>query len=105
MTLKNTIEINPDNKQIRDAVSKMNAWGKSGTPFFFIFDYALKQPQVFTFDEAAKKKIFFEINGVKNFPKNNNLFFEKKFTDKIFFKKNPEAFEMYEKKIKKYFAV
>lgn len=104
MTLKNTIEINPDNKQIRDAVSKMNAWGKSGTPFFFIFDYALKQPQVFTFDEAAKKKIFFEINGVKNFPKNNNLFFEKKFTDKIFFKKNPEAFEMYEKKNQKIFC-
>ena len=127
---KNKFLLNLKNNKTLLAIEKMNALGQSGTPFVFIIDYALKQPQVLSFEAAAEKNIFFEMNGVQNFflhtkkkisknifpeknsqnvfeKKNENILkniFKKKFTEKIFFEKNPETFDVYEKKIKKIIA-
>ena len=41
------------------AIDKMNALGKIGKPFFFIFDFDLKKIIIHTLDELEGKNIFF----------------------------------------------
>ena len=87
------------------AIKKINALGNAGMPFIFIFDFNLKKPVVLTPEEAAEKNIFFDINGKKNYfydsEKNNLKKNKKKSEQKIIFNKNPETFEVYEKKFDK----
>ena len=96
-----------NNKNIKliAAIKKINLLGYAGTPFIFIFDFNLKKPVVLTPEEAAQKNIFFDINGVKNYlystEKINFQDYKKKSDRKIVFKKNPETFEVYEKKFDK----
>ncbi len=78
------------------AIDKMNALGKIGKPFFFIFDFELKKIIVHTLDELEGKNIFFEIRDryTKNAPTEKNL-------PHFFLKKYPEVFEVYQQKFQK----
>ena len=73
----------------KEAAEQMNLYGKKGIPFVFIIDFECKKPLVFKLDEAYKKNILFEINGLKNFesPKIN--------TKKLQFTKSPINYSEY----------
>jgi len=46
---------------------RMNELGKQGKAFFFLFDFELQKPIVYTKSELKKAGIWFDINGKKNF--------------------------------------
>ncbi len=46
---------------------RMNELGKQGEAFFFLFDFEMNKPIVYTKGELKKAGIWFEINGKKNF--------------------------------------
>ncbi len=49
------------------AIEKMNFYGKSGIPFFFIIDFEMEKPVVLPLDEIDNDKIIFDMNGIRNF--------------------------------------
>ena len=56
-------------------IEKVNQLALAGTPFFFLIDFEKKKPLVYSFEEAAKKNILFDIRGFRNYslpkPKSN----------------------------------
>jgi para-aminobenzoate synthetase component 1 len=47
-------------------IQKMNNLGQKGIPFLFIIDYEMNNPIIYTFEDAAKKGIYFSVNGLRN---------------------------------------
>ena len=50
-------------------IGKVNQLALAGTPFFFIIDFEKKKPLVYSFEEAAKENILFDIRGLCNYSK------------------------------------
>lgn len=50
----------------RNFAEKLNAWGKSKTPFVFLVDYRIEKPLAWTLDDAALREMYFDLNGFKN---------------------------------------
>jgi len=44
----------------------MNFYGKKKIPFFFLIDFEMQKPEVWTLDEMKKSGICFDFNGIKN---------------------------------------
>ncbi len=47
--------------------ARMSAFASSGIPFFFLIDFEMQKPLIYTLKEAANLGFKFEINGFKNF--------------------------------------
>lgn len=73
------------------AILKMNKMGKQKSPFFFIIDYEIENCFVESPDEAFKKNILFNFEGISNYP---HLLDSPK---KIKIDKSPIAFAIYRK--------
>lgn len=80
------------------AIEKMNRLGKERSPFFFMIDYAMEQPVVFDLGELGGQKIFFDINGIRNYSYKQ---FEKK---KVQLTKSPVSFEKWKESYNKAIA-
>lgn len=50
----------------RNFAEKLNAWGKSKTPFVFLVDYRFEKPLAWTLDDVDPNEIRFDLNGFKN---------------------------------------
>jgi para-aminobenzoate synthetase component 1 len=48
-------------------VTKMNGLGQRKVPFLFMVDYEMNNPIILPLDEAAKREVFFSVNGMRNF--------------------------------------
>ncbi len=48
------------------AAEKMNAFGKSRTPFLFVIDFLMQHPLIMPLDQLESDDILFNINGVTN---------------------------------------
>ena len=53
--------------KLSNFIRKMNEMGQNRSPFLFIIDYEMNNPEIFPITEAAKSEIFFEINGKRNY--------------------------------------
>ncbi len=51
---------------------QLNLWGSQSIPFFFILDFELKKPILFTLD-AIPEGIFFDIGVLRHYPMPNDL--------------------------------
>ncbi len=74
-------------------IDKLNAWGKSQTPFVFIIDFEEEMPLAFRVDEIDSKKILFDLNGFTNADHRSYR--------RPDIKKFPISFEYYETRFKK----
>ena len=74
---------------LNNFIKEMNNLGKNGTPFLFIIDYEMNNPEIFTFSEAAKSKVFFLVKGLRNFK--DEIFDERP----LHFVKNPVDYLAY----------
>lgn len=54
-------------KNLENLVIEMNRLGHKGIPFLFIIDYEMNNPIILTLQEAAKRGIFYSVNGLCNF--------------------------------------
>ena len=70
-------------------IKKMNRLGENHVPFFFMIDFEMNHPEIYQLDEIDPKEILFDINGVKNYPK--NLTTQKE----IIFEKMPVDYQVY----------
>ena len=80
---------------LKNFIKEMNNFGKNGIPFLFIIDYEMINPEIFTFSEAAKSKVFFSVKGLRNFK--DEIFDEKP----LHFVKNPVDYAAYHTAFKK----
>lgn len=65
------------NKKLVQAISKMNEYGKERKPFFFIFDFELENPSVYSLDELFGENIFFKINDSQPIKCDKNVHLKK----------------------------
>ena len=49
------------------AIQQMNKFGKDNTPFFFVIDFEMKTPKVFSINELNEKNIFVHFPNFSNF--------------------------------------
>ncbi len=77
------------------AIRKMNEYGKSKTPFLFIIDFEMQEPQVIKFDDVNSAEILFDINGKRNYSAELNL------NKEIQFEKYPVSFETFQQSFHK----
>ncbi len=71
-------------------VSKINQLAQQRKPFIFVFDYEMKRPLVYEFDEIPNN-LLFNFNGFGNLQTNSSYF------EGFQFDKHPVAFEIYKK--------
>jgi len=92
MSIKKNIELLlPIMHSKEEAIELMNKWGGQQVPFFFMIDFELQKPVLYSLDELPKS-ISFNINGVKrNEPVAKNV-------GSFIFERNPIGFEAYKKK-------
>ncbi|HWS00994.1 MAG TPA: aminodeoxychorismate synthase component I [Prolixibacteraceae bacterium] len=67
----------------------MNKLGEQGIPFLFIIDFEMDKPVILKLDEAANGRVFFSVNGMRNF--------EEPVSDRqpLYFTKKPVDFPTY----------
>ena len=53
--------------KLQDFLGKANFYGVRHTPFLFLIDFELKNPFLYTFDEAAQHTSLFQVNDIKNY--------------------------------------
>ncbi|WP_419212490.1 aminodeoxychorismate synthase component I [Maribacter sp. X9] len=51
---------------MKDFEEKVTRFLQAKKPFFFVIDFLKSDPQVYTFEEAAANRIFFDIKGITN---------------------------------------
>jgi para-aminobenzoate synthetase component 1 len=78
----------------RNFTEKLNAWGKSKTPFVFLVDYQIKNPLAWTLDDPNSREIIFDLNGFKSGYKMEN----EPLPAELHFQKFPIDFEAYKVK-------
>ncbi|MCF0042169.1 aminodeoxychorismate synthase component I [Dyadobacter fanqingshengii] len=78
----------------RNFAQKLNAWGKSKTPFVFLVDYRIEKPQAWTLDDDNLNEIRFDLNGFRSIDKDE----VKSPLPEFQFYKFPVPFEAYEAK-------
>ena len=71
------------------AIQKMNEYGKNKTPFLFIVDFEMQEPQIIKLEEVNPAEILFDINGRRNFSTGLNT------NKKIQFEKHPVSFSTF----------
>ncbi|MCE7068086.1 aminodeoxychorismate synthase component I [Dyadobacter sp. CY326] len=76
----------------RRFAEKLNAWGKSKTPFVFLVDYQMKKPLAWTLDDKALSEMRFDLNGFKS-----NAHSQPQLSE-FYFRKSPVSFEAYKAK-------
>lgn len=79
------------NRLCRDAVQKMNRWGKDHLPFIFILDYKLQQPLVLPLQDASKEGIYFTFGNL------NNIECKRVNRRKFTFRKTPVPYPLFKK--------
>lgn len=52
---------------MKDAITKMNFFGKTRAPFLFIIDFDKKDPFVLPLDSIDPDQILYDVNGTKNY--------------------------------------
>lgn len=67
----------------------MNEYGKNKTPFLFIVDFEMQEPQIIKLEEVNPAEILFDINGRRNFSTGLNT------NKKIQFEKHPVSFSTF----------
>jgi len=72
-------------------LEKMNTFGAEKKPFIFIIDYAIKKIVVIPFEEAENSRVYFDINGIKNYTEPGLS------PKRIEMEKNPVSFDTYKK--------
>jgi len=85
---------------LQDFIERSNFYGRSHTPFLFLYDFELNKPFLCTFTEAAKHDILYQVKNIKNYE-------DKIFTNKqlkldispIGYKKYLKAFDLIMKNI------
>ena len=85
---------------LQDFIERSNFYGRSHTPFLFLYDFELNKPFLCTFNEAAKHDILYQVKNIKNYE-------DKIFTNKqlkldispIGYKKYLKAFDLIMKNI------
>lgn len=75
---------------LQQFIAQANAWGKARTPFFFLIDFEQKNPVICPLNDALKRGIYFNLQGVKN----DDFSFEKP-TALFQLNKQPIPFEAY----------
>lgn len=68
-------------------ITKVNEWARDRVPFFFVCDFEMQKPGVWTLEEAAGEGIFFDFEGVANIATTVR--------PTVFVEKNPIAFSDY----------
>jgi para-aminobenzoate synthetase component 1 len=63
---------------IQEFIEKANFYGVRNTPFLFLIDFELNKPFLYTFTEAAKHTIYYQVLNLKNYK------------DNVFTKKSPK---------------
>jgi para-aminobenzoate synthetase component 1 len=77
------------NKVIEHFTETMNQMGSEGTPFLFVVDYEMNNPLIFRLDEAAKRGVYYDIGGLRNY---EDILSE---TQPLIFRKNPIDYSKY----------
>ncbi len=77
-----------------DFTEKLNEWGKTKTPFFFLVDYQFQKPLTWKLDEVDPDEILFNLNGFTN----DHAVFRDDLPEQILFDKHPLPFEAYQPK-------
>ncbi len=54
-------------KKSENFVNRMNRMGHKGIPFLFMIDYEMLKPKIYPLGESAKRRIFYSVNGLRNF--------------------------------------
>ncbi|MCF0071419.1 aminodeoxychorismate synthase component I [Dyadobacter sp. CY261] len=73
---------------------KLNEWGRTKTPFFFLVDYQFQQPQAWKLDDIDPNEILFYLNGFTN----DHQQLRDELPEHIRFGKHPIPFEAYQSK-------
>ena len=79
---------------MKDFEEKVTGFLHDKTPFFFVIDFLKSDPQVYTFEEAAEHRIFFDIKGMTNENTDEKIIPE---AIPIALKAKPISLETYEK--------
>ncbi|MCO6476144.1 MAG: aminodeoxychorismate synthase component I [Phaeodactylibacter sp.] len=65
----------------KEAIRRMNSWGRQGEPFLFIVDFEMERPVALKLSEVPESCLLYDINGIRNFtggqPLGRAAFFEK----------------------------
>jgi para-aminobenzoate synthetase component I len=77
------------NRAQKSAVRRMNEFGSSGEPFFFIFDFEMLSPEVIPLREVNPNRILFDYEGFTNAP------YTSKYKGRVIFERYPPAYEEY----------
>lgn len=74
------------------AIERMNQFGQSQKPFFFVIDYLMQKPLVIPLEEVAQHQIFYKIGDKTNYH------FKQKTTEntEVVFEKYPISFQEYQ---------
>ena len=78
--------------EISTAIEKMNAYGKTGVPFFFMIDFEMEKPVVLPLHEMDPSQIRYKFNDIKNY-----AIHATKEKSKLQFDKLPIPYVTYEK--------
>jgi para-aminobenzoate synthetase component I len=78
-------------------IQQINDYGKSKTPFLFVFDFLLQKPWLTAASEINPQEILFQCNQIKNFDYNSQSLDNQKLSKDFHFFKTPPAFADYQK--------
>lgn len=82
-------------KKISTTIQKMNAFGTSGEPFFFIIDFEMEKPVVMAVKDLNPEQIRYKFNDIKNYTIRAT-----KEKSALQFDKSPMSFTTYKKAFK-----
>lgn len=77
-----------------DFTEKLNEWGRTKTPFFFLVDYQFQKPLALKLSEVDPGEILFHLNGFTN----DHPMLRDELPEHIQFDKHPLPFEVYQPK-------
>jgi para-aminobenzoate synthetase component 1 len=78
-------------------IRQINDYGKSRTPFLFVFDFLLQKPWLIKANEINPQEILFQCNQIKNFDDNSQSLDNQRLSKDFYFLKTPPAFADYQK--------
>ncbi|TLU98190.1 aminodeoxychorismate synthase component I [Dyadobacter luticola] len=79
---------------VQDFAEKLNAWGKSKTPFVFLVDYRIQNPVAWKLAEVDSQELQFHFQGFSN----QDISSKEEPVSDFYFYKNPVSFEVYRDK-------
>jgi para-aminobenzoate synthetase component I len=74
---------------MKSALRKMNEMGSAGEPFFFIFDFEMRIPEVIPLSSLNRNEVMYDFEGYTNAPVSRD------FNKELYFWKSPVSFSEY----------